>query len=343
MMSITHAAIAVAGTSLILGTASPLALGLAILGSQLPDIDTTTSTIGQIGYPIARWIEARYPHRTVTHCLLATAALGGVSLAVSYGLGGDWKLGLALPLGHLLACFADCFTKQGVMLFYPLPVWCVSVSNPRRRLKTGGAAELWVLAGAIALLAFGVYLGSSGGIAQQVSQTLGIKEGALQTYNEQAARQQIFAQVEGVWASDRTSATGRYPIIAVEGSEFVLLTPQGLVKTGQQIITSRVATEIGPLATTQIQTLTFTDQDPLEQLQRLRVEYPNAGIYLSGQVNLDAAEEVVIVTKPNQLATLAIAGNTATLNHHPLESALVQLSGQFATGTLTAKVMMPRP
>jgi inner membrane protein len=75
MMSITHACIAVAGTSLILGTAAPLPLALAILGSQLPDIDTTTSTIGQIGYPIAHWIETRYPHSTVTHCLLATVAI----------------------------------------------------------------------------------------------------------------------------------------------------------------------------------------------------------------------------------------------------------------------------
>ena len=42
MLSITHCAIAAAGTSLILGTAAPLPLGLAILGSQLPDLDTTT-------------------------------------------------------------------------------------------------------------------------------------------------------------------------------------------------------------------------------------------------------------------------------------------------------------
>jgi inner membrane protein len=62
----TGYATAVAGTSLILGTASPLALGLAILGSQLPDIDTTT--IGQICYPIAQWIETRYPHRTPIGC-----------------------------------------------------------------------------------------------------------------------------------------------------------------------------------------------------------------------------------------------------------------------------------
>ena len=44
-MSITHALIAAAGTSLILATADPMALGLAVLGSQLPDIDTTTPLV----------------------------------------------------------------------------------------------------------------------------------------------------------------------------------------------------------------------------------------------------------------------------------------------------------
>jgi hypothetical protein len=28
---------------------------------------------------------------------------------------------------------------------------------------------------------------------------------------------------------------------------------------------------------------------------------------------------------------------------HPIEAAVIQLQGQFATGTLTAKVMLPRP
>jgi len=40
MMAITHACIATAGMSLILGTANPVTLCLAILGSQLSDIDT---------------------------------------------------------------------------------------------------------------------------------------------------------------------------------------------------------------------------------------------------------------------------------------------------------------
>jgi inner membrane protein len=60
MMAITHAAIAAAGTSLILGTANPLTLGLAILGLQLLDTDTTTSAIGQICYLLGRgWVNGR--------------------------------------------------------------------------------------------------------------------------------------------------------------------------------------------------------------------------------------------------------------------------------------------
>jgi inner membrane protein len=84
MLAITHSAIAAAGTSLILGTADPLILGLAVVGSQLPDLDTTTSTIGKIFFPLSSWIEDRYPHRSITHSLLATSFLTIVSLAVGY-------------------------------------------------------------------------------------------------------------------------------------------------------------------------------------------------------------------------------------------------------------------
>ena len=122
---------------------------MAILGSKIPDIDTTTSTIGlhsngcKIFYPISSRIEDRFPHRSVTHSLLATAGITAVSLGVNYFLlHGSIKAAIALPLGHLLACFSDTFTKQKVHLFYPEPVWVISVSNPRRRLKTGGESRI---------------------------------------------------------------------------------------------------------------------------------------------------------------------------------------------------------
>ncbi len=58
MMAITHGAVATAAASLTfgLGTNNPVALGLALLGSQLPDLDTTTSTIGQILFPVSNWL-----------------------------------------------------------------------------------------------------------------------------------------------------------------------------------------------------------------------------------------------------------------------------------------------
>lgn len=81
MMALTHATIVVAGTSLILGTANPVSIGLAIVGSQFPDIDTT-SAVGQICFPISNWIKNRFLRWTISYCLLTTVAIALVSLAV---------------------------------------------------------------------------------------------------------------------------------------------------------------------------------------------------------------------------------------------------------------------
>ena len=134
MMALTHAAIAAAGTSLVLGTGEPLILGLAILGSQLPDIDTTTSTIGKIFFPISSWIEDRFPHRSITHSLLATVVLTVASIFICSLLGDkSFAVVAALPIGHLLSCFSDTFTKQGVQLFYPNPALSlIHISEPTR-------------------------------------------------------------------------------------------------------------------------------------------------------------------------------------------------------------------
>ncbi|MEW6498839.1 MAG: metal-dependent hydrolase [Cyanobacteriota bacterium] len=78
MMAITHAALASAAVPLILSASNPMVLGLAILGSQLPDIDTTSSLTGQVFYPISNRLEERYPHRTATHSFLAVAIVSVV-------------------------------------------------------------------------------------------------------------------------------------------------------------------------------------------------------------------------------------------------------------------------
>jgi len=116
MMAITHACIATAGASLIFSTSDSLILGLAIVGSQLPDIDNTRSIIGQVCFPIASWIEDRYPHRTLTHLLVATAGLTALATLIGWLLGDLWML-LALPFGHAPSCFSDTFTRQEYSYF----------------------------------------------------------------------------------------------------------------------------------------------------------------------------------------------------------------------------------
>ncbi len=341
MMAITHAAIATAGTSLILGTANPLALGLAILGSQLPDLDTTTSTIGKICFPISSWIEDRFPHRSVTHCLLATTAIAVVSISIGY-FSGDIKAAIALPLGHLLSCFSDTFTKQGVQLFYPYPAWAISVSNPRRRLKTGGAGELWVLGAAIALLTLGIYLANGGGITQKVSQNLGLKDGVVQLYNQNASTHQVYANITGYWASDRTSADGKYLIIANEGNEFIVSDDSGIYKTGEQIITSKVSTEVGVAAKTEIKNLSFDDEEAIAKLEELQQTYPNADIFLNGELTIDFPEDVKIPVESNQMVTAELVGSSFKLNYCGLEKAIVFLREQYAVGTVEVKVVQSR-
>ena len=308
MMAITHAVISAAGTSLILSSASPMTLGLAILGSQLPDLDSSSSIIGQIFFPLSHWLEDNFPHRSVTHSLCATGLLGAVSeaappataLILGYFLMGNlWSL-IALPLGHLLACFSDCFTKQGVQLFYPMPVWAISVSNPHRRIRTGSTAEYWVLVVATAALVLGLWLAGGGGAVQKVSQQLGLKDGILAVYNQNAATHHVYADIKGVRSGDleeirfavRSSAEGRYFIIGTEGSEFIVTDGQGIYKTNEQIITSKLTTSVGEAATTQVRTISFNDEDAITPLLQLQSAYPNAAIYLSGTLTVDFPEEI---------------------------------------------------
>jgi inner membrane protein len=342
-MAITHAVIAAAGTSLILGTADPYKLGLAILGSQLPDLDTTTSTIGGMFYPISQWIEKRFPHRSITHSLLATVALAAVSLAVGHFFFGNIWTAIALPLGHLLACFSDTFTRQGVQLFFPNPVWAISVSNPNRRIVTGSPSEYWVLVSATAALVLGIWLATSGGTFSKVGQGLGLRSSALDVYNASAPTHHIYADVRGVLSLDSTPANGKYFIVAVDGSEFIVQNAKGIYKTGEQIVADRLTASVGEEAKTTIQTLTFDDTEAIAQLSQLQAKNPNAAIYLSGTLTVDFPEDIKVQVDPATYPVIEVTGSNVKLSWCPIEQVLVYLKDQYAIGTVTAKIISPRP
>lgn len=345
MMAITHAAISAAAVGLSLSTIDPAVLAVAIGASQIPDIDTSTSSIGQILWPISRWIEKRYPHRSVTHSLIFTAALALVSFGVWWRYQIDMKVAIALPLGHIVACFSDTFTKAGVQLFWPSPLWCVFGLNPKRRLTTGGTGEYWVLVGAVAAIAINVGLINGGGLGQFTAESLGLRSGILENFQQNANNKEVFAIVEGSFFADSSNASGKYFILSQIGNEFILLNRSGIYQTGTgaQITATRVNTEIGRASLRQILPLTFVEEEILPKLVAVAAAHPKALILLTGQVTIDSPEEVLIAPKPGQLEVVKLAGNQLVFNHCPLSQTLDKLSLQFGSGNLELKIISPSP
>ena len=341
----THCCISAAVVGLSLSTIDPAVLAVAIAASQIPDIDTSTSSIGQILWPISRWIEKRYPHRSVTHSLLFTAFLGLVSAGIWWRYQIDLKVAIALPLGHVVACFSDTFTKAGVQLFWPSPLWCVFGLNPKRRLTTGGPGEYWVLVSAVVAIAINFGLHNSGGLSRFTAESLGLRGGIIESYQQNASSKKVFAVVEGTFIKDSSNASGKYFILSQVGNEFVLLNKSGIFQTGltHQIDARKLTTEIGPPAQQQLLPLTFAEEEILPKLVSIAQSHPSALILISGALTIDSPEEVSIAPKPGQLEIAKLSGNQLILNHCPLGQILNKIDLQFGSGNLELKIITPAP
>ena len=344
MMAITHVVIAVSAASLTfgLGTNDPVALGLALLGSQLPDLDTTTSTIGQICFPLSNWIEDNFPHRSITHSLLATVTLAAIALPIGYYYN-HLITSAALPFWHLVACFSDTFTKKGVQLFYPNQAWAVAGSNPRRRLSTGGAGEYWVLAIAVTMLILGLWINNNGGIFQNLGQNLSLESAVVKTYNENANSNHVYADIEDFWASDRSNANGKYLILGNQGKVFVVTDGENVYKTGSQIITSKVKTVIGGDSNNIIKTLSFNDEQAIPQLNELRNKYLENLIVVSGKLTIDLPENIEEFDQTDSMRTYTVSSNRLTFNNCLLDDAIAVLDGQYAIGSVELTIINPVP
>ena len=126
------------------------------------------------------------------------------------------------------------------------------------------------------------------------------------------------------------------------GKEFVVTDSKGVYKTGQQIITSKVTTEVGEAARTEIRNITFNDEDAVAPLEELQNAYPGADIYLTGELSIDFPEDVKIPIEPNQMVTAALSGSSIKFSYCELERAIAFLKDQYAVGTLEIKVVQPR-
>ncbi len=92
-----------------------------------------------------------------------------------------------------------------------------------------------------------------------------------------------------------------------------------------------------------MRTITFNDEDAIAPLVELQAAYPNAAIYLSGTLTVDFPEEIKLPILPNQYQTISLSGATVNLEYCNIEGAISVLSEQYAIGTITAKIIQPRP
>lgn len=114
-----------------------ISVGLFLLGTLLPDIDSKTSTLG-------RWIHIPVGHRTWTHTIWACVLLFLPCI---------WqKIFIWLFLGYVLHLFWDSFSRAGVCWFYPISQYRSYGNAKVKRLhmlklyRTGSTSEFVVVA-----------------------------------------------------------------------------------------------------------------------------------------------------------------------------------------------------
>lgn len=138
--------------------ASADTLVFAGIFSIIPDIDHTKSLIGKSFYPLARWIDRRYGHRTITHSLLFLVFLSFISFTLERYFSESYTYSTILFFSVLSHFILDMITVQGIPLCYPFyrnP--CVIPGNPSMRINTNDkraeliAFALFVLVGFTAI------------------------------------------------------------------------------------------------------------------------------------------------------------------------------------------------
>ncbi|NJR31802.1 MAG: metal-dependent hydrolase [Chamaesiphon sp. CSU_1_12] len=112
MMTLTHLAISGMMTSLILGTADPLVVSVGSIAGLLPDVDISKSPAGRVLFPIASFLEKRFPHRSCTHSIVASLIVGVVVYGLAYSSVISWQLAHAIEIGYTFGYLVDAITNR---------------------------------------------------------------------------------------------------------------------------------------------------------------------------------------------------------------------------------------
>jgi inner membrane protein len=340
MMVVTHTVMSVALTSVAMGTADPIVLGLAAIASQMPDVDTSKSVPGRLLFPVSHWLEKRFPHRSITHSFFASGLFALLSIPVILWSGGYWE---ALVLGYFLGWFGDVFTKSGVTAFYPSSARLVIPGNPRLRLSTNSPAELFVLGVLVLVAIASITINSGGGILRGFNQILGMPSGAVEIINNEGHQYLLSAHVRGIWQLTNQPVDSSFEVVkSLTQSDLLVKDSEGrMYRAGSsqecQILANQVQVERGPRINATSQELFLNAEDIAHALQGIQAQRA----YVSGTLNLDDAQDIQVIVHPQQFASITIQPAEGMVIAH-LESAnpaeLVKSLGDYvATGSIIVR------
>jgi len=197
---------------------------LAILLSNLPDIDTAASHIGRLLLPLSRFIESRFGHRTVTHSLIALLPFA-LSI-IFFGDIGKWAMWFYAS--HL---FLDMIVggKTGIPLLYPnhTQFYILEVEP-----QSTGEKVICGLLGATLLASF-LLNPESLNPSRLLHAETGNFKFALDDANQWRGHYRTFLQVEGVWDADSRPESGTFEVIDIDGEQLTLTDGERVFTAGQ--------------------------------------------------------------------------------------------------------------
>ena len=346
MMSRTHIVLAVAATSLVLGTADPVVLSLSAIASQFPDVDTTKSYSGRILFPLSSYLEKRFAHRSITHSFLALSIFAVVIFPVTF-FGYQYWWGMVS--GYFWGFFGDVFTKSGVALFYPSKVRAICPANPRLRLATGSSAEWFVLFFLVIFAILSIHINSAGGIVRSFNQVLGLPSGAIETVNEDASRYLLKAHIKGRNAITQEPINKSYSIIQPLNQNDLLVKDElgttyrvGNSQESQIVAVIMKIERVAPITTT-VTNIFLDDEDLYEKIAAL----PQERTYLSGTLTIFDADGLIIPTHIDRYDTITLQPGSdiaiARLIAASPGEVLRLLGDYYGSGNLVVRIVEKKP
>jgi inner membrane protein len=345
MMTLSHLAISGLATAAIIGSSDPMTIGIGGIAGLLPDVDGAKSPAGRILFPVSKYLEKHFPHRSFTHSILASIVLSAICYGLSYAGWLSIDHAHAVVIGYTAGYLADLITKSGIQMLYPASLRCVVPGNRNLRLSTGSNVEYAILTIVLALLILVLNINTRGGMTSTLNEMLGTSRGVTELMNKKGGSQ-IIVTVEGAMTFDRSRVHDRFIVLEQKDRNTFIVHPLDRPtelyqvsnrSDGNQIFAERITASVGGRIKTQLQTIQFSDEEIKPKLFAL--QSPTAQVYLSGSIDIEDPEEVTIESNPQLYPSIFKRGSKLELDRCPLERVLELSIDTWGTGQLTVKTV----